>query len=102
MAAAALKAMGKGANVIQFIAQGAVRDAFSTGWGIGFNTSYGKIHGGSDNDEATVGGGGLGYSSAEAGMRDKPWLQGHALWLPGLKAPDVSTPIQAENRSVKK
>jgi hypothetical protein len=94
MAAAALKAMKKGANVIQFIAQGASRDAFSEGWGIGFNASYGKIFGGSDNDQAVVGGGGTGYSTAEAGMRDKPWLQGHALWVKGLEAPAPSTPVQ--------
>jgi len=93
MAAAALSAMKNGCNVIQFIAQGAVRDAFSSGWGIGFNTSYGKISGGSDNDTAVVGGGGLGYSSAEAGMRDKPWLQGHGLWVTGLKAPEFSKPV---------
>jgi len=93
MAAAALKAAKAGCNVIQFIAQGAVRDAFSTGWGIGFNTSYGKISGGSDNDTAVVGGGGLGYSTAQAGMRDKPWLQGHGLWVTGLTAPEFSKPV---------
>jgi hypothetical protein len=93
MAAAALKAAKAGCNVIQFIAQGAVRDAFSTGWGIGINTSYGKISGGSDNDEAIVGGGGLGYSSAQAGMRDKPWLQAHGLWVTGLVAPEFSKPV---------
>jgi hypothetical protein len=92
MAKGALEAMANGCNVVQYIAQGAVRDAFSTGWGIGFNTSYGKLHG-NDDDEATVGGGGFGYSSAEAGMRDKPWLQGHGLWVTGLKAPEFSKPV---------
>ena len=93
MAAAAIEAAKNGCNVIQFIAQGAVRDAFSTGWGIGINTSYGKVFGNNENDQAVVGGGGMGYSSAEAGMRDKPWLQGHGLWVTGLTAPEFSKPV---------
>ena len=35
-------------------------------------------------------------------MRDKPWLQGHGLWLPGLKAPALTKPIviQAQTEKV--
>jgi hypothetical protein len=75
MAKAALEAMEVGANVIHFTAQGAVRDVFSSGWGIGFNTTQAQIYG----DKSNVTSGGTGYSSAKAGVRDLAWLQGFAL-----------------------
>jgi len=80
MANAALDALRKGANVIHFTAQGAVRDVFSKGWGIGFGSTFAQIHdSGKDQDRSSVAYGGMGYSSAKAGTRDLPWLQGFAL-----------------------
>jgi len=75
MAKAALEAMEVGANVIHFTAQGAVRDVFSSGWGIGFHTTQAQTYG----DKSNVTSGGTGYSNAKAGVRDLAWLQGFAL-----------------------
>ena len=80
MGKAALEAMNKGANVIHFTAQGAVRDVFSSGWGIGFGSTFAKMYNNSDNQDISgVGYAGMGYSKAKAGTRDLPWLQGFAL-----------------------
>jgi hypothetical protein len=43
----------------------------------------------SNDDASIVGTGGFGYSSAWAGMRDKPWLQGFGLVDPNLELPKV-------------
>lgn len=77
MAKAALAAMNHGCNVIQFTAEGAVRDAFATGWGIGFNSTQAFIY--NDESRSNVTTGGTGYSSAHATARDLPWLQGFGL-----------------------
>jgi hypothetical protein len=78
MAKAALTAMQNGCNVIHFTAQGAVRDVFSTGWGIGFNSTQAQVYS-SDFSKSNVTTGGTGYSSAKAGTRDLAWLQGFGL-----------------------
>jgi len=78
MAKAALTAVKNGCNVIHFTAQGAVRDVISSGWGIGFNTTQAQVY--SDNlTRSNVSSGGMGYSSAKAGVRDLPWLQGFGI-----------------------
>jgi len=80
MGKAALDALQKGANVIHFTAQGAVRDVFSSGWGIGLGTTFASIMDSKgDQDRSAVGYGGMGFSKAKAGTRDLPWLQGFAL-----------------------
>jgi hypothetical protein len=89
MAKAALSALKQGANVIHFTSQGAVRDAFSSGWGIGFNYTQARIN--DNKDAGHVGGGGFGYSRANAGMRDLPWLQGFAIVDYSLKYPALKT-----------
>jgi hypothetical protein len=78
MAAAALDALEEGADVLQIIAQGASRDTIASGWGIGLSYTSASI----DSDSGSVGSGGTGYSSAWAGMRDKPWIQANALKSP--------------------
>jgi len=86
MAKAALEAMKNGCNILHLTAQGAVRDAFATGWGIGFNTTQAQMY---DGDRSNVSVGGLGYSSGQAGMRDKPWLQGFGLIDRSLEYPTL-------------
>ena len=80
MAMAALDALRAGANVIQFTAEGAVLDTEARGWGIGFNHTFATVS--SDPKQSNVSSGGTGYSSASAGLREKPWLQAFALRLP--------------------
>jgi hypothetical protein len=87
LAKAALSALKQGANVIHFTAQGAVRDAFSSGWGIGFNYTQARIN--DNKDAGHVGGGGFGYSRSNAGMRDLPWLQGFAIVDYSLTFPTI-------------
>jgi hypothetical protein len=84
MAAAALKALREGADVLQIVAQGAARDTETSGWGVGFNTTQATMFHGSDQGAGTanVSSGGTGYSTAWAGMRDKPWIQCNALKSP--------------------
>lgn len=99
MAKAALAAMQNGCNVIHFTAQGAVRDVMSSGWGIGFNTTQAQISDGQRFSNVTSGG--TGYSSAKAGTRDLPWLQGFGLIdrdlvYPALAVAPVVTPADAE------
>ena len=87
MAKAALTALRQGCNVIHFTAQGAVRDTFAKGWGIGFSHTNAYIA--DQQDRSNVSTGGFGYSSAKAGMRDKPWLQGFGLIDHDLKFPET-------------
>ena len=84
VAGAALAALREGADVLQIVAQGAARDTETSGWGIGFNTTQATmLNGGSQGEGgANVSSGGTGYSSAWAGMRDKPWIQANALKSP--------------------
>jgi len=86
IAGAALAALQEGADVLQIVAQGAARDTVTSGWGIGFNTTQAMITGGGvgsgADSGANISSGGTGYSSAWAGMRDKPWLQANALKSP--------------------
>lgn len=97
MAAAALAALEDGCNAIQFTAQGAHRDAESSGWGIGFNTTYAKLFDATGTQDASiVGGGGFGYSSTWAGMRDKPWLQAATLAVPKFAVPQPPAQPKAE------
>ena len=77
LAKTALKALENGCNVLHLTAQGAVRDAFAYGWGIGFASTQAQVYNNSDKSNVSVGG--FGYSSGQAGMRDKPWLQGFGL-----------------------
>jgi len=90
MAKAALTAVKNGCNVIHFTAQGAVRDVMASGWGIGFNTTQATLMGGSDNSGGNVSSGGMGYSSARAGTRDLPWLQGFGLVDNDLTYPAIN------------
>ena len=78
MAQAALDAIRAGADVLQITAQGASRDTETSGWGIGFNTTQATMMG-SGADYGNVSSGGTGYSTAWAGMRDKPWIQANVL-----------------------
>lgn len=80
VAQAALDALQEGADVLQIVAQGASRDTETSGWGIGFNTTQATISGSAGSANASSGG--MGYSKAWAGMRDKPWLQANALKAP--------------------
>jgi len=90
MGKAALESLRKGANVVHFTAQGAVRDAFSSGWGIGFGTTFAKLYNADGNQDVSgVGYGGFGYSKAKAQVRDLPWLQGFALVDPALVYPKL-------------
>ncbi len=83
MAGAALAALKEGADVLQIVAQGASRDTETSGWGIGFNTTQASMMGGSSGSGgANISSGGTGYSTAWAGMRDKPWIQATALKSP--------------------
>jgi len=81
VARAALDAIRDGADVLQITAQGAARDTETSGWGIGFNTTMASNLG---NGQGTMGiaTGGTGYSTAWAGMRDKPWIQANVLKSP--------------------
>ena len=97
MAKAALVAVKNGCNVIHFTAQGAVRDAQSFGWGIGFNTTQAQIYDG--QDKSNVSAGGFGISGGTAGTRDKPWLQGfglidYTLEYPPLKVAAADAPAE--------
>lgn len=85
LAKAALTAMRKGCNVLHLTAQGAARDAFSAGWGIGLATTQANISDSQKTSNVTTGG--MGYASAKAGTRDLPWLQGFGLYDPDLVAP---------------
>lgn len=95
MANAALDAMNKGANVIHFSAQGAVRDVFSKGWGIGIGATFASIMDSKgDQDRSGVAYGGTGFSSAKAGTRDLPWLQGFALVDEAAVYPKLPVPAK--------
>jgi hypothetical protein len=99
MAKAALTAIENGCNVIHFTAQGAVRDVMASGWGIGFNTTQAQVYSG-DLTKSNVSSGGMGYSSAKAGTRDLPWLQGFGLVDNDLVYPVLDLPateIDANN-----
>jgi len=100
MAKAALEAMKNGCNVIHFTAQGAVRDVMSSGWGIGFNTTQAQVYGG-DLKQSNVSGGGLGYSSAKAGTRDLPWLQGFGLVDADLAYPALDVAVVVKEKEAK-
>lgn len=100
MGRAALEALKKGANVIHFTAQGAVRDAFSSGWGIGFGSTFAKMYNNSEGQDISgVGYAGMGYSKAKAGMRDMPWLQGFALVDDTLVYPKMETAAPAPKKA---
>jgi hypothetical protein len=102
MAKAALTALQNGCNVIHFTAQGAVRDVMSSGWGIGFNTTQAQVYSG-DLTKSNVSSGGMGYSSAKAGTRDLPWLQGFGLVDADLQYPALDLPVEVkEDKIVKK
>ena len=84
VAAAALDALQEGADVLQIVAQGASRDTMASGWGIGFSSTQALMGSGA---EGTGGANtsvlGLGWSTTQAMMRDKPWIQANALKAPG-------------------
>jgi len=73
LAKAIVAAGERGANYIQFMAEGVNREVDASGWGIGFNGTTAAMH--SDNDKASVATGGMGYSRGWAGYIDYPWLQ---------------------------
>ena len=100
MAKAALTALQNGCNVIHFTAQGAVRDVMSSGWGIGFNTTQAQVYSG-DLTKSNVSSGGMGYSSARAGVRDLPWLQGFGLVDNDLVYPALDLPVKADDKEAK-
>jgi len=100
MAKAALTALKNGCNVIHFTAQGAVRDVMSSGWGIGFNTTQAQVYSG-DLTKSNVSSGGMGYSSAQAGVRDLPWLQGFGLVDNDLVYPVLDVPVKVDEKEAK-
>jgi hypothetical protein len=73
LAKAIVAASERGANYIQFMAEGVNREVDASGWGIGFNATTASMH--SDNDKSSVATGGMGYSRGWAGYIDYPWLQ---------------------------
>lgn len=83
VAAAALDALEEGADVLQIVAQGASRDTMASGWGVGFSSTQAVMGSGA---EGTGGANtsvlGLGWSTTQAMMRDKPWIQANALKAP--------------------
>ena len=90
MADVALKALKNGANVLHITAFGATHDVFSSGWGIGFNTTMAAIDDlNKGQNRSVVGGGGLGYSSSKAGSRDQGWIQAFALVDAALVYPET-------------
>jgi len=100
MAKAALTALQNGCNVIHFTAQGAVRDVMSSGWGIGFNTTQAQVYSG-DLTKSNVSSGGMGYSSAKAGTRDLPWLQGFGLVDADLQYPALDIAVVVKEKEAK-
>lgn len=66
-------ARARGANVVRGLGEGPEANLLSDGWGIGFHSTMANLSG--SEKTGTVGGGGMGYSSAEAGYKDFPWLQ---------------------------
>jgi len=99
LAKTALEAIENNCNVLHLTAQGAVRDAFAKGWGIGFSTTQASIHGNSDN-RSNVSVGGFGYSSGQAGMRDKPWIQGFGLIDRSLTYPELNLPTPEKKQVI--
>lgn len=73
LAKAIVAASERGANFIQFMAEGVNREVDASGWGIGFNATTASMHSG--NDRSSVATGGMGYSRGWAGYIDYPWLQ---------------------------
>jgi hypothetical protein len=94
----ALAALKNGANVLHVTAFGATHDVFSSGWGIGFNSTMAAIDDmNKGQNRSVVGGGGLGYSSSKAGSRDQSWIQAFALVDADLKYPEsTKKEIKAE------
>ena len=85
LAKAIVAAGERGANYIQFMAEGVNREVDASGWGIGFNATAASI-GSSDNDKSQVASGGMGYSRGWAGYIDYPWLQFTFLRVDALPA----------------
>lgn len=73
LAKAIVAASDRGANYIQFMAEGVNREVDASGWGIGFNATTAGMH--SDSDKSSVATGGMGYSRGWAGYIDYPWMQ---------------------------
>jgi hypothetical protein len=80
LAVAALEAAAYGASEIHIIDSGKFRVMTGSGWGIGVYY-YGATISGSEKSSG-VGGGGTGYSTAESGYQDKPWIKVIAV-IPG-------------------
>lgn len=74
LAATIVAASDRGANYIQFLAEGVNLEVDASGFGIGLNATKATI-GSSQNDQSAVGTGGTGYSRGWAGYIDYPWLQ---------------------------
>jgi len=91
LATAIVKAADRGANFIQFMAEGVNREVDATGWGIGFNTTQAQIYSGG-NDKSNISSGGFGYSRGWAGYIDYPWLQFTFLRVTGIDALVVVAP----------
>ena len=71
----ALKAIKAGLNHFQVTAEGAHRKVEASGFGIGFYTVGAQVSQGGQT--SGLAGGGMGYSSNEAGPEDRPWIQGN-------------------------
>jgi|GEM_PF-3510762 len=74
LASAIVAASDRGANYIQFMAEGVNREVDASGWGIGFNTTQAQVYSG-DNGKSNVSSAGMGYSRGWSGYIDYPWMQ---------------------------
>jgi hypothetical protein len=95
-AEAIVKASERGANYIQFMAEGVNREVNASGFGIGFNTTQAQIYSG-DNSKSNISTGGFGYSHGWAGYIDYPWLQFTFLKVDGLHNMVMGFPPAAAN-----
>jgi hypothetical protein len=75
MAEAGLRGLDGMGDAIFIVAFGSQKVVKGSGWGIGFHHTTATVSDG--KDLGTVTSGGTGYSTSEAGYKDKPWV--HAL-----------------------
>lgn len=94
LAKAIVEASVRGANYIQFMAEGVNREVSASGFGIGFNTTQAQIYSG-DNSKSNVSTGGFGYSHGWAGYIDYPWLQFTFLKVSGLNSVVLAFPSRS-------
>ncbi len=77
LAVALVRAMNKGINAVDIMSEGANRELYANGWGIGVNTSGASVNDLKGSAVSGVAGGGTGWSSSTSGFHQLPWIQGH-------------------------